>query len=540
MHRKALATLLFAILGLLLIGSALPLPIATAATPTPGSPAGGFNQTGLTGVVHGLYFYSTDCTHCMAVLDEVITPLQVELGDRLDLRLVEINTPENYELLLKTEETFQVSNGQRAIPVTVLGNQVLVGEDANRAELPGIIQTAAQMGGLDFPAIPGLDPSILQSTNPGANPAATECATDSTDGCAVAAPMYAAYFYQVGCQECSRAEVDLNYLRQKYPSLVVEEFNIYEDAALGQWLADRAGRTDFHSPALFIGDQAWIGEEEINPQTLVPVLDAFAAEGAPRVWETFDPEHMNSTLVERFRSMGWLTVVFAGLVDGLNPCAFATLIFFVSYLTLSGRKGKAVLLVGIAFTVGVFLAYLVVGLGFYKVLDLLGNWLNIISRWVYALTALFCLGLAVFSFLDYLKARRGKIEDMALNLPKPLRMKINAVIRDGRQTRAYAAGAFITGILISFLELACTGQVYLPTIIFVSSMPELRLQAVTYLILYNILFILPLVVVFVLAYFGTTSRDLTAFLQKHAAAVKIGMMILFLSLAIWLGVSVLL
>ncbi len=539
MHRKALATLLFAILGLLLIGSALPLPIATAATPTPGSPAGGFNQTGLTGVVHGLYFYSTDCTHCMAVLDEVITPLQVELGDRLDLRLVEINTPENYELLLKTEETFQVSNGQRAIPVTVLGNQVLVGEDANRAELPGIIQTAAQMGGLDFPAIPGLDPSTLQSTNPGANPAATECATDSTDGCAVAAPIYAAYFYQVGCQECSRAEVDLNYLRQKYPNLVVEEFNIYEDAALGQWLADRAGRTDFHSPALFIGDQAWIGEEEINPQTLVPVLDAFAAEGTPRVWEAFDPEHMNSTLVERFRSMGWLTVVFAGLVDGLNPCAFATLIFFVSYLTLSGRKGKAVLLVGIAFTVGVFLAYLVVGLGFYKVLDLLGNWLNILSRWVYGLTALFCLGLAVFSFLDYRKARRGQIEDMSLNLPKPLRMKINSTIREGRKTRAYVAGAFMTGILISFLELACTGQVYLPTIIFVSSMPELRSQAVIYLVLYNLLFIVPLVVVFILAYFGTTSRDLTAFLQKHAAAVKIGMMVLFLSLAIWLGVSVL-
>ncbi|HQL39551.1 MAG TPA: hypothetical protein PKV95_08745, partial [Anaerolineaceae bacterium] len=64
-------------------------------------------------------------------------------------------------------------------------------------------------------------------------------------------------------------------------------------------------------------------------------------------------------------------------------------------------------------------------------------------------------------------------------------------------------------------------------------------QAVIYLVLYNLLFIVPLVVVFILAFFGTTSRDLTAFLQKHAAAVKIGMMVLFLSLAIWLGVSVL-
>ncbi|NIO70696.1 MAG: hypothetical protein GTN71_17105, partial [Anaerolineae bacterium] len=52
---------------------------------------------------------------------------------------------------------------------------------------------------------------------------------------------------------------------------------------------------------------------------------------------------------------------------------------------------------------GVFLAYLVVGLGFYKVLDLLGGLLTTLGRWVYGLTALLCAVLAVFSFLDFLK-----------------------------------------------------------------------------------------------------------------------------------------
>ena len=94
-------------------------------------------------------------------------------------------------------------------------------------------------------------------------------------------------------------------------------------------------------------------------------------------------------------------------------------------------------------------------------------------------------------------------------------------------------------MVISLLELACTGQVYLPTIIFVSSIPELRVRAIGYLVLYNVLFILPLVVVFVLAYYGTTSKDLTRFLQRNAATVKLGMVILFAALAIWLGVSLL-
>ena len=126
---------------------------------------------------------------------------------------------------------------------------------------------------------------------------------------------------------------------------------------------------------------------------------------------------------------------------------------------------------------------------------------------------------------------------MSLNLPKGLRKRINAVIRKGRSTNRYVLGAFATGLVISLLELACTGQVYLPTIIFVSSMPELRLRAIFYLIIYNLLFILPLIVVFILAYYGTSSKDLTRFLQKHAAMVKIGLGILFFALGIWLLLS---
>ena len=139
--------------------------------------------------------------------------------------------------------------------------------------------------------------------------------------------------------------------------------------------------------------------------------------------------------------------------------------------------------------------------------------------------------------MDVAKARKGKLKDMSLNLPEGLRKRINAVIRKGHSTNRYMIGAFVTGIVISMIELACTGQVYLPTIIFVSSMPELRLRAIFYLIIYNLLFILPLIVVFILAYFGTSSKELTRFLQKHAAAVKIGLGILFLALGIWLFLS---
>ncbi len=262
--------------------------------------------------------------------------------------------------------------------------------------------------------------------------------------------------------------------------------------------------------------------------------------GSDAYWLNYDPEQGQQSVIDRFKNMGWLAVVAAGLIDGINPCAFATLIFFVSYLTLSGRKGKEVLLVGGSFTIGVFLAYLAVGLGLYQILDLVGGTLDIIAKVVYGLTGVFCLVLAVLSFLDYRKAKKGEIEDMLLNLPEPLRKRINATIRKGRSAANYIVGAFIAGVLVSLLELACTGQVYLPTIIFVSSIPELRLQALLYLVLYNLLFILPLVIIFVFVYYGTTSKDLTKFLQERAALVKLLMGVVFIALGSWLLLSLIL
>jgi cytochrome c biogenesis protein CcdA/glutaredoxin len=483
--------------------------------------------------VHGYYFYANDCPHCIEVLENIISPALEENKELLDIRLLEISIPEYYEAMLIIESHFNVEASQRSIPTLVVGDQIFIGQSEIEENFSALVENGIEEGGIPFPEITGINPSELVSVDPNPNGDSEENC-DTEESCVVEAPIYVGYFYQTGCNVCSRVEADLNYLRSKYPQMQVVEFNIYDHADLANWLAERSNPgSTFQSPALFIGDEALFGEE-ILPENIIPILEQYRLTGTDPVWLDFDPEEGQQSIIDRFKNMGWLAIVFAGLIDGINPCAFATLIFFVSYLTLSGRTGKEVLFVGGGFTAGVFLAYLAVGLGLYQILEYVGSTLDVISKIVYVLTGVFCLVLAVISFIDYRKAKRGETGDMLLNLPEPLRKRINATIRSGRKARNYALGAFGAGILISFLELACTGQVYLPTIIFVSSIPELRLRAFLYLLLYNLLFILPLVVIFVLVYFGTTSKDLTRFFQKRAAAVKFGMGIVFILLGGWL------
>jgi len=173
---------------------------------------------------------------------------------------------------------------------------------------------------------------------------------------------------------------------------------------------------------------------------------------------------------------------------------------------------------------------------------------------VYGLTAALCLFLAAGSLYDWWQARRGKPEEMRLKLPTGLRRWINRVIREGagpalsrspdpersegegaaEGLRAFVPVAFVTGAAISVIELACTGQVYLPTILFVLGVPGLRVRAGLYLLLYNLTFVLPLLVVFLLAYFGTTSQQLGQFINRRAATIKLATAGLFLLLAGWL------
>jgi hypothetical protein len=235
------------------------------------------------------------------------------------------------------------------------------------------------------------------------------------------------------------------------------------------------------------------------------------------------------SIISRFKSLGPYAIITAGLVDGVNPCAFATIIFFMSYLALVGRKGRELLYVGITFTTAVFLTYFLVGLGVFQFIQSLSVF-SLFSRILYMLIAALAFVLGLLSLYDFIKARRGEIKEIVLQLPKFLKQRIHRTIREKTRTERFVLAAFVAGGVVSLLELACTGQVYLPTLCFVVGEPGLRTNAISYLALYNVMFILPLAAVFGLTYFGTTSMALANVMQKNVALIKLLTGILFFGL----------
>ena len=476
--------------------------------------------------VRAVLFWAETCPHCHEVIERVLPPLEERYGEQLEIKRLEVGDPQNYQIWAQAMEDYQVPPSQQGVPMLIIGDDVLVGTVEIAERLPGLIEQHLAAGGVDYPAIPNL----LTPAEAAATPAATGGSQ----------PIYVAYFYQPGCQECDRVRLALDYLKQRYPQLSVCAYDVREYATLCEWLGERAGvpiGKRLTAPAIFVGNEALVGDD-LDTAHLEALVARHAAAGSDEICSQAlaDSQQSASGIVARFRSFGVLTVLGAGLVDGLNPCAFATLVFFVSYLAFMGRRGREVLAAGGAFTLGVFLTYLGVGLGVLKFLASL-PFLSAISRWVYAITALLCVALAVGSLYDWWQARRGRLDEMRMKLPTRMRRWVNRTVREGAGLRAFVPVTFATGVVVSLIELACTGQVYLPTILFVLRIPELRLQAGLYLVFYNLMFILPLVVVFGLAYFGTTSQQLGLFIRRHTAAVKLATAALFVLLAAWMVVT---
>jgi hypothetical protein len=141
--------------------------------------------------------------------------------------------------------------------------------------------------------------------------------------------------------------------------------------------------------------------------------------------------------------------------------------------------------------------------------------------------------LLLFVFLslrDFFKLRAGKSEEVALAMPEGLKKLSKKLMRKSRLAGFGFLGALVLGVLLSLLEFVCTGQVYLPTLMYLYQADPGGYFGP--LLAYNASFILPLVLVFVLLLAGVGQRAIVDWTQKHLPLTKLLLAGLFLALAV--------
>ncbi len=472
-----------------------------------------------------LYFFYSEESGGLKVQEEFISPLSKKYS--IEIQSFSLNKLENYDLLGKFEK--QLKQEDNELPVVIIGNRILGGKSKIRTELEGLIKSYAEKGGVDWPALQATQTERWIPRAP-----TEEEKRSSTI-------VYGAFFYTHGCLHCEAVKTKLREWAPKFPDLRIGIFDTTkeENKRISEALFEI-----YRVPPSRVGEivQLYIGEdyvsgEEIRHEDFEKMVSKYYGKGAPPPWERVTQEALakgEEKIIDRFKKFSLWGVLIAGFIDGLNPCAFATIIFLVSYLAFLGKANKEIITYGIIFTLGVFIAYILTGMGLMAGLRTLSGF-PLITKGIYLVIGIFAFVLGILSFYDYFQFRCGHMEKMKLQLPMALKKKIHGIIRvQTRSPKAGFLGTFVLGFVIAITEVVCTGQVYLPTIGYIMTLPKLRAHAFSYLVLYNIAFIIPLVGIFVAAYFGVTSEKMAVLTKKHTGTVKLLTGILFIGLAMFI------
>lgn len=347
------------------------------------------------------------------------------------------------------------------------------------------------------------------------------------------------FFGSSTCGECLKIKEELLYPLQKHhkDALEIIFFDTDNDSALSIMIKmeDEFKVKNTASQELFFPDTFLTGYDDIMKYGK-KMIEARIEKNPGRFKQiTANTSELTNFLKDKAMNWGFLAgTILTGLADGINPCAIATMIFLISFLATRKRTRKQILLIGLAYTVTVFVTYLSMGLGLKGVVDQIkGRYIfYMIIRWGAFLAA---VAVAFFSFKDaFVYKKTRKSENISLQLPKSVKLRIHKIISGNLSGTSLVIGSITAGFLVTILEAICTGQMYVPYIIAMTQRETLRLKGYLLLILYNFLFVLPLLIVMVLAYFGLKWNDLAKKTQQNMVLLKITLGLVMSGLAFYL------
>jgi cytochrome c biogenesis protein CcdA/glutaredoxin len=342
------------------------------------------------------------------------------------------------------------------------------------------------------------------------------------------------FFWGQGCPHCAKEKTFLEELKKKYPNLEVHDFEIQynkENAKFWGEICAKYNVQPFAVPMSFVGNKVFVGFAESktadvsetmtkNPfifsfqnLLLIVILIAFLA----ALVILFKKSQNKGKSMKKFASLFFLLLlpsafaqeishpifgkventplillgIFLGLIDGIfNPCALSVLFFMAAYMLALGSRRK-LLLVGISYSLMVFLVY-------FSFVYLLTQGISLITKYVsYLLIMRYTVGgivlfLAALELKDFFFYGKG----ISLEIPKFAKSYIEKLTK-----ASTIPAALLLGFFVSLVEIPCAGGfpfVYAGVL----SKKVSGVLLTFYSALYTFFFIIPLIFLTLIFYFG--------------------------------------
>lgn len=214
-----------------------------------------------------------------------------------------------------------------------------------------------------------------------------------------------------------------------------------------------------------------------------------------------------------------VTVVTTAAIDSINPCAIGVLILMISVMLVGKQSTKRMLLLGSLYVSSVLAVYLLAGLGlmyYFSTLPLA------LAEYISIGVGVLIILAGIFEIKDYFWYGRW----FSLTIPAAFAKKIH-----NYTSKTTVFGVVFLGAFVSAVELPCTGAPYLAIITLLSQ--NFDFTAFLLLILYNIIFVLPLIIILLLVASGMKLHEIKRWKQANRPIMRLLIGLLLVALG-WL------
>lgn len=300
------------------------------------------------------------------------------------------------------------------------------------------------------------------------------------------------FFYGNGCPHCANVEPLILELQQKYPEANIQSIEVYtnrDNLLLMNYLFDKYNISQQYRgvPAAFIANEVIIGDTPIIQNLENKILEN------PNAKCPTEDEQSQTQQTQKINTISTMTVIGAALVDSINPCAIAVLLILLGALLATGDKKKT-LKAGLAFTASIYIAYFLFGLGLLSALQITG-----LAYWFAKIVGILAIIIGLLNIKDFFWYGGG---GFVIEIPRRWRPTLKGMLSKVTSP----IGAFLIGFVVTLFELPCTGGPYL-FILGLLADKTTTTGAIPILLLYNLFFVLPLLIITTLIFLGYSNVD---------------------------------
>ena len=216
----------------------------------------------------------------------------------------------------------------------------------------------------------------------------------------------------------------------------------------------------------------------------------------------------------------WPIVITTALVDSINPCAIGVLILLISTLIVMHNQRSKMLAVGLIYILAVYITYFLAGIGLLLFIQKLG-----IAQPLSVFVGSLVIILGLIEIKDFFWYGKGISLSIAPRYVKYI---------EKRAKNLTTWGAILLGAFVAAVELPCTGGPYLAITTWIAQSKVIPVKALIYLLVYNFIFVLPLIIILALVYFGVKVQKIKRWKQNYRRWMRLAIGLILVALGILL------